>query len=91
VAVARHFDLSVTDLKSPSRRQAIVEARSLAMYIARRLTGASYAEIGRHFGDRDHTTVLHACRKLTQAVAADERTRRIANDLTSQIAAEGET
>lgn len=87
--VARQFELTLTDLKSQSRRQALVEARSLAMYIARQITGASYAEIGRYFGDRDHTTVLHACRKVTQAVADDKSTRRIADDLIAQIVSEG--
>jgi chromosomal replication initiator protein len=90
-AVARHFDLTATELKGKSRRQAVAEARSLAMYIARRLTKASYAELGRHFGGRDHTTVLHACRKVAREVGLDETTRRIADDLTIQIAAKGVT
>src|SRR5262245_28140494 len=65
-AVARHFQLTAAELKSPSRRQHVVEARSTAMYLCRTLTDASLAEIGRHFGNRDHTTVLHACQKMQE-------------------------
>ena len=72
--MARHFGLTVGELKGKSRQQAIAEARGLAMYLARRLTGASYAEIGRQFGGRDHTTVLHACRKV-DAASRPRRTR----------------
>jgi chromosomal replication initiator protein len=87
--VAGHFGLTAGELKSKSRRQTVAEARSLAMHLARRVSGASYAEIGRHFGGRDHTTVLHACRKLLALTSRDEATRRLADELTVQIAAEG--
>ena len=60
---ARHFSLKLSDLRSPSRRQAVVKARGVAMYLARQMTGESLGEIGRYFGGRDHTTVLHGCRK----------------------------
>jgi hypothetical protein len=49
---------------------------------------ASYAEIGCHFCHRDHTTVLHACRRLTDLIARDDATRRLAAELETQIAAE---
>ena len=52
-AAAKYFGLTLADLKGKSRRQAVADARGLAMYIARRLTAASYAELGRHFGGRD--------------------------------------
>src|SRR5947208_324112 len=55
IAVAKHFGLPAADLKGKSRQQTIVEARGLAMYLIRGLTTASYAEIGRFFGKRDHT------------------------------------
>jgi chromosomal replication initiator protein len=85
-AVARQFGITTKDLKGKSRRQSVVEARSLAMYIARRLTAASYAELGRHFGGRDHTTVLHACRKMA---SSDEITHRLADELATHISVEG--
>jgi chromosomal replication initiation ATPase DnaA len=87
--VGKHFGLSAGDLKGKSRQQAVVEARGLAMYLTRMLTGASYNEIGRQFGSRDHTTALHACRKVAALVAQDETTRRLAEELAAQISAEG--
>jgi chromosomal replication initiator protein len=89
VAVGKHFGLTLAELRGKSRRQAIVEARSLAMLVARRLCGASYAEIGRQFGNRDHTTVLHACRKVAETIKHDDFTRRLAEEITTQVAAEG--
>jgi len=87
-SIAGHFGLTIGQLKGKSRRQAVAEARSLAMYIARRVTTASYAELGRHFGGRDHTTVLHACRKVSRALEHDEALRQAVADLTAQIAAD---
>jgi chromosomal replication initiator protein len=86
--VARHFGLTTSDLRGKSRRQAVADARALAMYLVRGRTGASYAEVGRHFGNRDHTTVLHACRKLSAQTARDQATRRLANDIAEQISEE---
>ena len=88
-AVARHFGLTLGDLRGKSRQQTTAEARGLAMYLTRRLTAASYAQIGQWLGGRDHTTVLHACRKFTNLVGRDEFTRRTADDLAAQIVAEG--
>jgi chromosomal replication initiator protein len=86
-AVAEQMQLTTGQLKGKSRQQAIADARGLAMFIARRLTRASYAEIGRHFGNRDHSTVLHACQKYERRVAQDNETRRLVAELTSQVAA----
>jgi chromosomal replication initiator protein len=61
---ARHFGLKAADLKSGSRRRSVVVARDTAIFLARRLTKKSLQEIGDYFGGRDHTTVLHSCRKL---------------------------
>jgi chromosomal replication initiator protein len=63
---ARHFSLKLRDLKSTSRRQAVVRARGVAMYLARLLTQNSLEDIGRYFGGRDHTTVLYGCRKTEE-------------------------
>lgn len=70
-SVARHFQVKVADLRSPSRRQNVVRARGIAMLLSRQLTSKSLEEIGSHYGGRDHTTVLHACRK-TETVLSDE-------------------
>ncbi len=72
---ARHFALKVNELKSPSRRRTVVAARDVAMYLARRLTPSSLEQIGNFFGGRDHTTVLHGCRKTERLVASDPATR----------------
>jgi chromosomal replication initiator protein len=86
-AVAEQLQLTAGQLKGKSRQQAIADARGLAMFIARRLTRASYAEIGRHFGNRDHSTVLHACQKFERRIAHDNETRRLVAELTAQVAA----
>jgi chromosomal replication initiator protein len=87
-AVAKHFSITLGDLKSKSRRQALADARGMAIYIARRLTGASYAAIGRSFGGRDHTTVLHAHRKVTALINRDDEARRLVDDISAAVAAE---
>lgn len=64
-AVLQEFpDLTMADMKSVRRTAAIVNARQIAMYLAREITSRSLPEIGRRFGGRDHTTVLHAVRKI---------------------------
>lgn len=75
-AVCRRYHVKTSDLKGAGRRQSLVMARSMAMYLARRLTGASLEDVGAHFGGRDHTTVMHACRKMALLVDADPDVRR---------------
>ena len=86
-SVARYFSLKSSDLRSNSRKQNLVRARSLAMYLARQLTDTSMNQIGEHFGGRDHTTVLHAVRKTTELVETDTAIRRAAAELTEKLAA----
>ncbi len=62
---ASHFGFSVEDLCGPSRRRPLVMARQIAMYLFRDLTDFSYPAIGREFGGRDHTTVIHAYEKIS--------------------------
>ncbi len=69
--VASHFNVSRSDLISSRRARAIVRPRQIAMYLAKKLTPRSLPEIGRRFGNRDHTTVLHAIRKIEQLMDAD--------------------
>jgi len=71
VATARYFSLRLTDLRSPVRRRALVAARGVAVYLAHRHAGVSFEEIGRYFGGRDHTTVLHSCRKTEESFEND--------------------
>jgi chromosomal replication initiator protein len=85
VLVAKQHSLSVRALRGPSRQQHIAEARGVAMHLARQLTRASFARIGQCFGGRDHTTVLHACRKIDRLLASDDSLRRLLAELKSQF------
>jgi chromosomal replication initiator protein len=76
VKTARYFSLTLAELKSTSRHRHVVEARAVAMYLARQLTGLSLEQIGSYFGDRDHTTVLHNCRRTEELQLADPVTRQ---------------
>jgi chromosomal replication initiator protein len=84
-AVARHFQLPLSELKGKSRQQHIAEARGAAMHLCRELLGSSYAQIGRFFGGRDHTTVLHACRKVRRRLERSGDEARMFQELTLQI------
>ncbi len=83
--VARHFRLRSSDLRSNSRRQNVVRARSLAMLLARRVTTLSLNQIGAEFGNRDHTTVLHAIRKTESLLETDADLRRAAAEVTEKL------
>ncbi|HEX9905746.1 MAG TPA: chromosomal replication initiator protein DnaA [Propylenella sp.] len=69
--VATHFNVSKQDMLSARRTRAIVRPRQIAMYLAKTMTPRSFPEIGKRFGGRDHTTVLHAVRKVEELAAAD--------------------
>lgn len=71
--VSRHFNVPKADLLSARRTQTIVRPRQIAMYLAKTMTPRSLPEIGRRFGGRDHTTVLHAVRKIEDLVGNDPR------------------
>ena len=71
--VGRHFNVARTDLLSPRRARSIVVPRQIGMYLAKKLTQRSLPEIGRRFGDRDHSTVLHAVRKIEEQIKTDDR------------------
>lgn len=70
--VSKHYGVSRVDLLSARRTKNVVRPRQIAMYIAKTLTLRSLPEIGRRFGGRDHTTVLHAVRKIEGLVRADQ-------------------
>ena len=63
-ATSEVFDFTLDQITSGSRRRPLVDARQIAMYVTRNMTDLSYPEIGRAFGNRDHTTVIHAVRKI---------------------------
>lgn len=70
-AVAKYFNVKSPDLRSASRRQSIVRARGVAIYLARKHLGESLERIGQQFGGRDHTTILHALRTTESQLTTD--------------------
>jgi chromosomal replication initiator protein len=83
---AKYFCLRISDLTSASRRRAVVQARAIAVFLARQLTGKSLEQIGAYFGGRDHTTVLHSFRSIEARVRTDPTTRRAVSDIRKRIA-----
>ncbi len=83
--VADYFDFSVDQLKSKRRTQDLARARQVAMHLARELTGASLNQIGRTLGDRDHSTVSHACQTIAEIANRDPRFRGTLKDITDRI------
>jgi len=82
---ARHFGFSVAELIGPSRRRPLVIARQIAMYLFRELTDFSYPAIGREFGDRDHTTVIHAVEKISGLMKERRQVYDQVTELSAQI------
>ena len=69
--VAEHYNIRVADMHSARRARLIARPRQVAMYLAKQLTARSLPEIGRKFGGRDHTTVMHAVRKIEELCTGD--------------------
>ncbi|MEE2705249.1 MAG: chromosomal replication initiator protein DnaA [Pseudomonadota bacterium] len=69
--VADHFQIRLSDMSSARRARTVARPRQIAMYLAKQLTSRSLPEIGRAFGGRDHTTVIHAVRKVEELMKAD--------------------
>ena len=72
-AVCRHFGIRVSEIKSKKRSSSILKPRQAAMYLARKVTQASLPEIGKIFGGKDHTTVMHAVRVVEKMLKKDEK------------------
>ena len=69
--VVEHYSLRPTDMASPRRARAVARPRQVAMYLCKELTQRSLPEIGRRFGNRDHTTVMHAISRVTELMTRD--------------------
>ena len=69
--VAEHWNIRLTDMSSARRARAVARPRQVAMYLAKQLTSRSLPEIGRKFGNRDHTTVMHAVSRVTELMERD--------------------
>ena len=79
------FGLKPSDMKAKTRTKAIAFPRQVAMYLARQLTHTSLAEIGRAFGGKDHTTVLHAVSKIQALLQEDPKLRKTIDSLIQGI------
>ncbi|HEY7095477.1 MAG TPA: chromosomal replication initiator protein DnaA [Terriglobales bacterium] len=84
-AVAEQFGLRLVEIKAKNNSRAIVYPRQIAMYLAKHLTEASLPEIGRQFGGKHHTTVLHSVEKIDGARKNDKDLNRLVNKLTEQL------
>jgi chromosomal replication initiator protein len=71
LATARHFGLKLSELRSPSRHRAVVTARNVAVYLGRNIIKCSFDEIGRYFGGRDHTTMMHSWHEIENLLNTD--------------------
>jgi len=83
--VADFYRMKAKDLLSKSRHKSIVLPRQVAMYLCRTHTNASLPDIGAAFGGKDHSTVIHACTKVRELMAKDEKFRKQLNELTSRL------
>lgn len=83
--VARSEGVTVADILGASRSKEITRARHRAMYLAKRITGKSLPDLGRRFGVRDHTTVLHGVRKIEMQCARDPRALAAINLLSVEV------
>ncbi len=83
--ISRHFSVSKSDLLSQRRHRSVVRPRQIGMYLAKQLTQRSLPEIGRRFGNRDHTTVLHAIRKIDGELVDNARLRDEVEELKKQL------
>ena len=82
---ADYFGLSIEDLQSASRTRLLVTARQIAMYLCRELTDMSLPNIGKQFGGRDHTTVMHAERKIRELMGERRAIYNQVTELTNRI------
>ncbi len=82
---ANYFNITVDDLCGPARTHVLVTARQIAMYLCRELTDLSLPKIGQLFGGRDHTTVMHADRKIRQLMAERRTIYNQVTELTNRI------
>ncbi len=83
--IAEYFEITLEELCSPTKTKALAQARQIAMYLCRELTDLSLPRIGQIFGGRDHTTVMHADRKIRKEISEQRRTFEQVQELTARI------
>ncbi len=84
-AVAKHFRISASEMTSDRRGREVARPRQVAMYLSRHLTPRTLPEIGRRFGGRDHTTVLHGIRQIEKLMLVDSDLARSVQALTKEL------
>jgi len=84
-AVVAHYSLKLADMQSKRRSRVVARPRQVAMYLAKQLTPRSLPEIGRRFGGRDHTTVMHAVKKVDELLAEDDGLARDVESLRRRL------
>ena len=83
--VSDYFQLDLEILQSKTRKRHIVQARQLAMFFAKKYTKSSLANIGSQIGDRDHATVLHACKTVDNLMSTDKQFKKYVDELTKKL------
>ncbi len=79
--VAKHLDVPPKDILGGKRHPALVRARQIAMYLCREMQGTSYPALGRFFGGKDHSTVVHSIKKITSLLVSDKDVQRLVTEL----------
>jgi len=86
--VSSHFKISREEINGRKRTQAIVLPRQIAMYLSRKILDVSLPDVGKFFGGRDHTTVIHSCEKIAGELEIDEKLKLVVEDLEIRIKGE---
>jgi chromosomal replication initiator protein len=83
--ISDYFKIPVEKINSKTRKREIVQARQLSMYFAKRFTKSSLSTIGLNCGNKDHATVLHACRTINNLRETDKQFKQYINDIEKRI------
>jgi chromosomal replication initiator protein len=83
--VCEFYNMKLSDIKAKRRTKDIALPRQIAMYLAKQATHSSLSEIGKHFGGKDHATVIYACKQIEERKAKDETFNRIIENLLQKI------
>ena len=84
-SVCKHFNIKISDMDSSKRTKNLSYPRQIAMYICRDLTNLSFPKIGEYFGGRDHTTVLHACEKISEEIKSNDSLKNIIDSIENEL------
>ena len=83
--VCDFYTVSMRDLIGPTRKREITVPRQIAMYLTRELTGMSLPQIGEVFGGRDHTTIMHSCKVMENAINKDSSMKNLVNAVKNRV------